>query len=218
MSNPRALQDRHSREMDRASVATDLWEKIRPLPGVATMPQRLRQVQRATVGMMVAHLGVAAFIFGVTMVRTYEVERDVKMKLGDTTTVSGYTFTFLGVRDIEGPNYVAAQGQVKVTAEGSDKTVVEMYPEKRVYRVQRNPMTEAAITTGLLRDLYVSLGEPVDNNEAWIVRIYVKPFVDWIWGGCFIMALGGLLAATDRRYRRKVPATAAQNAAEGVSA
>ena len=201
-----------------ASVATDLWEKIRPLPGVATMPQRLRQVQRATVGMMAAHLGVAAFIFGVTMVRTYEVERDVKMKLGDTTTVSGYTFTFLGVRDIEGPNYVAAQGQVKVTAEGSDKTVVEMYPEKRVYRVQRNPMTEAAITTGLLRDLYVSLGEPVDNNEAWIVRIYVKPFVDWIWGGCFIMALGGLLAATDRRYRRKVPATAAQNAAEGVSA
>jgi cytochrome c-type biogenesis protein CcmF len=185
-----------------ASVATDLWEKIRPLPGVATTGQRLRQVQRATVGMMVAHLGVAAFIFGVTMVRTYEVERDVKMKLGETTTVSGYTFTFLGVREVEGPNYVAAQGQVKVTAEGSDKTVVEMYPEKRVYRVQRNPMTEAAITTGLLRDLYVSLGEPVDNNEAWIVRIYVKPFIDWIWGGCLMMALGGALAASDRRYRR----------------
>jgi cytochrome c-type biogenesis protein CcmF len=120
---------------------------------------------------------------------------------------------------VQGPNYVAAQGMVKVTAEGSDKTIVEMFPEKRVYRVQRNPMTEAAITTGLMRDLYVSLGEPTDAAQStWIVRIYVKPFVDWIWGGCFIMALGGLLAATDRRYRRKVPASAAQNAAEGVSA
>ncbi|MDP4302176.1 heme lyase CcmF/NrfE family subunit [Leptothrix discophora] len=201
-----------------ASVATDLWEKIRPLPGVATMGQRLRQVQRATVGMMVAHLGVAAFIFGVTMVRTYEVERDVKMNLGDTTTVAGYTFTFLGVREVPGPNYTAVQGQIKVTHEGSDEKLTEMYPEKRVYRVQRNPMTEAAIEAGLARDLYVSLGEPVDNNDAWIVRIYVKPFVDWIWMGCFVMALGGLLAATDRRYRRKVAATAAQNAAEGVSA
>ncbi|MGY0194174.1 heme lyase CcmF/NrfE family subunit [Leptothrix sp. BB-4] len=201
-----------------ASVATDLWEKVRPLPGVATVGQRLRQLQRATLGMMVAHLGVAAFIFGVTMVRTYEVERDVKMRLGDTTTVSGYTFTFLGVREVPGPNYTAARGQIKVTREGSDEKVAEMYPEKRIYRVQRNPMTEAAIESGLARDLYVSLGEPVDDNEAWIVRVYVKPFVDWIWSGCFVMALGGLLAATDRRYRRKVPATAAQNAAEGVSA
>jgi len=201
-----------------ASVATDLWEKIRPLPGVATTGQRLRQVQRATVGMMVAHLGVAAFIFGVTMVRSYEVERDVKMKLGDTTTVAGYTFTFLGVREVPGPNYTAAQGQIKVSREGSDEKLTEMYPEKRIYRVQRNPMTEAAIEAGLARDLYVSLGEPVDNDEAWIVRVYVKPFVDWIWMGCFVMALGGLLAATDRRYRRKAAATAAQDVAEGVSA
>jgi cytochrome c-type biogenesis protein CcmF len=201
-----------------ASVATDLWEKVRPLPGVATTGQRLRQVQRATVGMMVAHLGVAAFIFGITMVRSYEVERDVKMKLGDTTTVSGYTFTFLGVREVPGPNYTAAQGQIKVTREGSDVPVAEMRPEKRIYRVQRNPMTEAAIEAGLARDLYVSLGEPVDNDEAWIVRVYVKPFVDWIWMGCFVMALGGLLAATDRRYRRKAAATSAQDIAEGVSA
>ena len=77
-----------------------------------------------------------------------------------------------------------------------------MSPEKRVYRVQQNPMTEAAIDVGLTRDLYVSLGEPVDG-DAWIVRVYVKPFIDWIWGGCLLMALGGLLAVTDRRYRSK---------------
>jgi cytochrome c-type biogenesis protein CcmF len=102
------------------------------------------------------------------------------------------------VRDLQGPNYVAAQGLVEVTRDG--KPVATMRPEKRVYRVQQNPMTEAAIDTGFTRDLYVSLGEPVDGG-AWIVRVYFKPFVDWIWGGCVLMALGGLLAASDRRYR-----------------
>ena len=161
---------------------------------------------RALVGMMVAHLGVAAFIFGVTMVRSYEIERDVKMNVGDTTQVRDYVFTFRGTRDIEGPNFQAAQGLIEVSRDG--KLVAELYPEKRAYRVQSNPMTEAAIDPGLTRDLYVSLGEPLDG-EAWIVRIYVKPFIDWIWGGCLIMAFGGLLAVTDRRYRLKATQDAA---------
>jgi cytochrome c-type biogenesis protein CcmF len=152
------------------------------------------------VGMMLAHLGVAAFAFGVSMVKTYEVERDVKMNVGDTTDIAGYRFTFRGVRDVQGPNYEAAQGLMEVSRDG--KVVVELRPEKRVYRVQRNPMTDAAISPGLTRDLYVSLGEPVDVN-AWIVRVYYKPFVDWIWGGCLMMALGGGLAVTDRRYRSR---------------
>jgi cytochrome c-type biogenesis protein CcmF len=198
------------------SVATDLWEKIRPLPGVATTRQRSAQLQRATIGMMVAHLGVAAFIFGVALVKGYEVERDVQMNLGDTTTVAGYTFTFLGVREIQGPNYGAAQGQIKVTKNG--QTVAEMHPEKRVYRVQRNPMTEAAIRSGFTGDLYVSLGEPVAGTDAWIVRIYVKPFVNWIWGGCFLMALGGVLAMTDRRYRRATREAAARAGLQGAQA
>jgi cytochrome c-type biogenesis protein CcmF len=203
------------------SVATDLWEKIRPLPGVATLGQRLRQLQRANVGMMVAHLGVAVFIFGVTLVKTYEVERDVKMNVGDSTTVAGYTFTFLGVKDLQGPNYSGAQGQVKVTREDDGSLVADMAPEKRIYRVQSNPMTEAAIDVGLTRDLYVSLGEPVDGGggkQAWIVRVYVKPFVDWIWGGCVFMALGGVLAMTDRRYRRRVQAEQGAAPAQGAAA
>ena len=88
-----------------------------------------------------------------------------------------------------------------------------MRPEKRVYRVQQNPMTEAAIATGLTRDLYVALGEPVDGQGAWIVRVYVKPFIDWIWGGCLVMAMGGLLAATDRRYRAKLRSEQARQSA-----
>jgi cytochrome c-type biogenesis protein CcmF len=179
------------------TVATDLWERVRPAQG-GDMLGRLRMLPRAMVGMMVAHLGIAAFAFGVSMVKTYEVERDVKMDLGDTTEVAGHVFTFRGVREVQGPNYVAAQGLVEVTRNG--KAVVTMRPEKRVYRVQQNPMTEAAIDTGFTRDLYVSLGEAV-GPSAWIVRVYFKPFVDWIWGGCVLMALGGMLAASDRRYR-----------------
>jgi cytochrome c-type biogenesis protein CcmF len=182
-----------------ASVATDLAERLRG----GNPFERAKLIPRAMVGMMVAHLGIAAFIIGVTMVRGHEVERDVKMEVGDSTEVRGFTFTFRGVRDVEGPNYVAARGTIEVSRDG--RKLRDMHPEKRLYRVQQNPMTEADIDTGLTRDLYVSLGEPVDGGKgAWIVRIYVKPFVDWIWGGCVLMALGGLLAATDRRYRAKV--------------
>jgi cytochrome c-type biogenesis protein CcmF len=166
---------------------------------------RAALLPRATVGMMVAHLGVAVFIFGVTLVKSYEVERDVKMGVGDTTTIENLVFTFRGVREVNGPNYRAAQALVEVT-QGGDK-VASMLPEKRVYRVQRNPMTEAAIRSGLTRDIYVSLGEQVEGG-AWIVRIYYKPFVDWIWGGALLMALGGVLAATDRRYRNRATASA----------
>jgi cytochrome c-type biogenesis protein CcmF len=184
-----------------ASVATDLVERIRPQGGLwSDAPRKLRQIPRALIGMMVAHLGVAAFCFGVVMVKTYELETDVKMHIGDSTSVRGYTFTFMGIREVPGPNYSAVRGQMQVTRDG--KAVATMYPEKRVYRVQQNPMTEAAIDAGVTRDLYVSLGEPVEDG-AWIVRVYVKPFIDWIWGGCLLMAFGGLFAVTDRRYRRK---------------
>lgn len=182
------------------SVVTDVWLRVRPAGGSwSDVPRRLRLLPRALVGMMLAHLGVAAFCFGVTMVKSYEVERDVKMTIGDSTTVNGYTFTFKGTRELEGPNYSIVRGLVDVTRDGKPVTVME--PEKRVYRVQQNPMTEAAISPGLTRDLYVSLGEP--EGDGWIVRVYVKPFIDWIWGGCLLMALGGLLAVTDRRYRQK---------------
>ncbi len=184
-----------------ATVATDWLERLKPAQGDTSRSfmTRCRQMPRTVVGMSVAHLGVAAFIAGVTMVKTYEVERDVRMDVGDTTEVGGFVFTFKGTRDVRGPNYVAARAWIDVSKNGEH--VTDMYPEKRIYRVQRNPMTEAAIHARLAGDLYVSLGEQVENTKAWVVRVYAKPFVDWIWGGCVLMALGGLIAATDRRYR-----------------
>ena len=182
-----------------ASVATDLWERLRPAGGMrASLLHRFNQVPRAIKGMMLAHLGIGVFIIGVTMVRTYEVERDVNMAIGDTAEIAGYTFTFQGARDVLGPNYRAAQGLITLSKNG--KEIAQMRPEKRIYRVQQNPMTEAAIRSRPMGDIYVSLGQAGEGN-SWVVRLYYKPFVTWIWGGCVLMALGGTLAASDRRYR-----------------
>jgi cytochrome c-type biogenesis protein CcmF len=172
---------------------------------VVNLRDRLRQqsvksLPRAYLGMLVAHLGVAMFIVGVTLVKGYESEQDVRMSPWDTIKAGSYVFRFDGIKEINGPNYVASRGSFTVSREG--KTVAVLEPEKRNYMVQSMPMTEAAISPGILRDLYVSLGEPV-GDVAWAVRIYIKPFAQWIWAGCLLMAFGGLLALTDRRYRRK---------------
>lgn len=156
---------------------------------------------RAQYGMLLAHVGVAVFVVGVTLVKGYESEKDVKLRVGESVELGGYSFKLEGVRSVPGPNYKAARGIVSVSRDG--KAISVLRPEKRVYTVQEMPMTEAAIEPGLLRDLYVSLGDPVEG-DAWLMRVHVKPFVDWIWGGCLVMALGGLLAASDRRYRVSV--------------
>ena len=159
-----------------------------------------RQQPRAWWGMVIAHLGVAVFVVGVTTVKTFEIERDVKMAPGDKLSVRNYAFRYDGVTEAKGPNYTAARATIVVTRNGNPDTT--LYPEKRLYFTQpNNPMTEAAIDTGLTGDVYVSLGEAVDDNGAWTVRVYYKPFVTWIWGGCVLMAIGGALAVSDRRYR-----------------
>jgi cytochrome c-type biogenesis protein CcmF len=150
-------------------------------------------------GMLVAHLGVAVFIVGVTMVNGYQTERDVKMSPGDTVTIGRYTFRFEGTAERQGPNFRAIRGTFDVAKDGV--SFEKLQPEKRVYASQRSmPMTEAAIDSGIFGDLYVSLGEALEG-QAWAVRVYRKPFITWIWFGCIIMALGGGLALSDRRYR-----------------
>ncbi|TNC99042.1 MAG: cytochrome c-type bioproteinis protein CcmF [Gallionellaceae bacterium] len=182
-------------------IITGALDLHRRMGNEGTLMQRLKTPTRSYYGMQLAHLGIAVFIIGVTMVKGYETERDVRMDVGDTVQAGGYEFRFDGVTEVQGANYVAAQGRVSVSKDG--KFVTELNPEKRNYNASGMPMTEAAIRTGLLRDLYVSLGEPIPDTEAWAVRVYIKPFVDWIWAGCFLMALGGILAITDRRYRIK---------------
>ncbi len=174
----------------------NLRERMAALPGRWT--DKLASQPSGYYGMLVAHWGVAVFIIGVTLVKGYEVERDLRMAVGDTVSVAGYTFRFEGAQNVKGPNYRAARGTVRVMR--GDREVAVLKPEKRAYNVSNTPMTEADISSGLFGDLYVSLGEPVEDG-AWSVRIYHKPFVTWIWGGCAIMALGGLLALADRRYR-----------------
>jgi cytochrome c-type biogenesis protein CcmF len=159
---------------------------------------RLASLPRGYWGMLAAHFGVGVFIVGVTLVRGFETEKDVRMQVGDTVEIGGYTFLLEGLDKVNGPNYESTRGHVQVTRNGRD--VALLHPEKRFYPVQQMPMTEAAIDSGFTRDLYVSLGEPVGDG-AWVVRVYHKPFVDWIWGGAFLMALGGVIAVSDRRYR-----------------
>jgi len=161
-------------------------------------------------GMQIAHFGLAVSILGVAFVKHYEAERDVRMAPGDTTVVGGHSFKLIGVSERQGPNFIAMVGEVELSRDG--KFIRTLRPEKRQYSTSGMPMTETAIDTGFFRDLYVSLGEPLDGG-AWAVRVYYKPLVDWIWGGALLMALGGILAASDRRYRlRKREALAAEGA------
>jgi cytochrome c-type biogenesis protein CcmF len=172
-------------------------DRVKTTKGQASVWRKLSTQSRSYYGMQLAHLGVAVFIVGVTLVTGYQAEQDVRMSAGDNVSVGGYDFRLNGIREVAGPNYRAVRAEIDISQNGS--LLRTMYPEKRSYLASGNSMTETAIDTGLFRDLYISLGEPVDNN-AWSVRVHYKPFVTWIWGGALLMALGGGLAVSDRRY------------------
>jgi cytochrome c-type biogenesis protein CcmF len=150
-------------------------------------------------GMILAHLGVAAFVIGVALTKTYSVEKDLRVERGKPFEVAGYTFVFSELNKVKGANYVADQAVVNVSYQG--RPIAVLHPEKRNYTVRTMPMTEAAIHATLFRDVYIALGEELENN-AWAVRVYYKPFVRWIWLGALLMALGGIIAALDERYRK----------------
>jgi cytochrome c-type biogenesis protein CcmF len=175
-----------------------LWLRVKGQP-LAQWGQRLRTQTGSWYGMLLAHAGVGVFVIGVTLVGGYQTEQDLRMEVGSTAEAGGHSFKLVGLRDVRGPNYQAVRATFEVSKNG--RLVDTLYPEKRVYTVSRMPMTEVSIDRGVLRDLYVSMGEPLDGGKAWSVRLYVKPFVNWIWGGCVLMALGGMLALADRRYR-----------------
>ncbi|MEJ1248955.1 heme lyase CcmF/NrfE family subunit [Denitratimonas tolerans] len=173
-------------------VALYAIQRIRQMPAGRRFPPEM-------LGMLLAHTGVAVFIVGALVVETVGVEKDVAVSPGQVTEVRGYEFRFDGVSHKVGPNYEADRGTVTVTAKG--RQIAVLHPEKRAYASGGQVMTEAAIAPGLFRDLYVALGEPL-GAENWALRIYVKPFVRWIWLGALMMMLGGFIAAADRRFRR----------------
>jgi cytochrome c-type biogenesis protein CcmF len=173
---------------------------------------RLSSLTRSFWGMQLAHFGMAVGVAGITVVANYQEERDVRMNIGDHTELAGYTFTFQGTTEHQGPNYRAARGTVEVSKNG--KKLYELHPEKRIYNASGMPMTEASIQPALFDDIYVALGEPLDEQaQTWAVRVFHKPFINWLWLGALFMVIGGFLAAADRRYRIAVKAAAPAGAA-----
>ncbi len=190
----------------------DLWLKVRTAKaGILAGWQRLSAGYR---GMQVAHFGFVMMLVGIAFVTAFDLEKDVRLAPGESALVEGYTFRFDEVKTVKGPNYLSTKGVFSVYY--GDELVSVLHPEKRQYRVQTSVMTEAAIDAGFWRDLYVALGEPLDDR-SWAVRLYYKPLMRWVWLGSLIMAIGGMIALTDRRYRLPVrqPVSAGQAAAEG---
>ena len=162
----------------------------------------IKRLKPAYYGMHLAHLGLAVTMIGISISAGYSVQQDLKMGPGDRVALGDYQFRFDGVQQVQGPNYLSDYGTVMIYKNG--RQIARLHPEKRVYTVQNMPMTEVGIDAGVTRDLYVALGEPLDDQGNWAVRLHIKPFVRWIWGGSVLMALGGLLATSDRRYRVRV--------------
>jgi cytochrome c-type biogenesis protein CcmF len=158
----------------------------------------IKALPRGFWGMQIAHFGLAWVVAGIALVSAYQTERNVQMHVGDTVTVGSYTLAFQGVSEHEGPNYHAVRGTLDVTTNG--KPAFVLHPEKRVYNASGQPMTEAAIDYGAFRDVYAALGESL-GGDAWTVRVFLKPFVGWLWVAGGLLAFGGALAASDRRYR-----------------
>lgn len=172
----------------------------------------LTKLGRSHWGMILGHLGFAVTLVGIAAVSQYEVERDVRLAPGEAVVVQGYEFRFDLLSQQQGPNYITDHAEFSVWRDG--RKVADLVTEKRFYTVQRISMTEVGLDAGFTRDLYVALGEPLDDNsQAWAVRIYVKPLVRWIWLGAILMALGGALAMSDKRYRSQRRAAAQEASA-----
>ena len=193
------------------TMVKDMFNKTR---NASSLWRGLLRLQPAYFGMHLAHLGLAVTIVGVVISSGYSTQRDLRMAPGDRVSLGDYQFRFDGVGTQDGPNYQSEYGSVAVYEDGRQITV--LHPEKRLYTAQGMPMTEAAIDPGFTRDIYVALGEPLGSDGSWALRLHVKPFVRWIWLGAILMALGGVLAVSDRRYRAKVRKAVSYRASEEV--
>ena len=197
-----------------AGAAVDLWQRTGQGREIAAKFGRLTRVPRADWGKALAHAGLGITFIGVGALVTYQIEDIRVAQIGEEFDVGAYHLTVRDVREVQGPNYISTMAFVEVAKDG--RIVDLLTPEKRIYPVAGMPTTEAGIDSGFTRDVYVALGDP-QLDGGWAVRTWIKPFANWIWGGAIIMALGGALSLTDRRYR--VAAGAARDrAAVGVPA
>jgi cytochrome c-type biogenesis protein CcmF len=189
--------------------ALGLWVIYSALREPLSRLRHGHSLSAAVLGMAIAHFGVGMFVVGVTMVEGFKIEKDVALRPGQSGMVGDYQLTFVDAREVQGPNYSAVEAHIAVSRDG--QPVTQLRSQKRTYRVQTSPMTEAGIEVGWTRDLFVALGDDLGDG-AWSMHVRYKPMIRYIWLGAFLMALGGLLAASDRRYRREratEPATGA---------
>ncbi|MBG7610592.1 MAG: heme lyase CcmF/NrfE family subunit [Anaerolineae bacterium] len=191
---------------DKLNVATGLglagalWVALTTLKELFERITKKLKLSLSYIGMVVAHLGIAVFVVGVTVTTTYSEEKDLRMVPGSSYNISGYEFRFQGVRKVNGPNYIADEAIIEVWRDGEKSG--DLLPQKRIYSGKGNPMTDASIDKTLFRDLYAALGEELEGG-AWSMRVYYKPMIRWIWLGCLFMTFGGILAVSDKRYRQK---------------
>jgi len=199
------------------AASAALWlERLREVGDATSMPwlARIRALPAGFYGMLLAHTGIGVFTIGVACVNTLEIEADRAVALGETMVLGDYQFKLVALRAADGPNYQATRGEVEVSRDGTKQFT--LWPEKRIYASQDSIMTEADIDSGLTRDVYVSLGELLPDGR-WTIKAWIKPFIDWIWAGCFMMAAGGFAAIADRRYRaaRRSARASARSAVAG---
>jgi len=187
-----------------SALFADLIHRLR---NANSLVSGLKKISLSYYAMAIAHLGIAVTLIGVSLTSIYSIERDLRMEEHQAVNLMGYEFTLQSLQKVKGPNYIADEAFITVTHNGN--ALDDMRPQKRRYYARGNLMTEVALDTGLFRDIYVAMGEPVDD-KAWAVRVHIKPFVRWIWLGALMMAFGAVLAVADKRYRKKNPASETQ--------
>jgi cytochrome c-type biogenesis protein CcmF len=210
---PTALYGWHS-ILSSVGIIVALWVGASALIEPIERWRKGHSLPASVIGMSVAHFGLALFILGATTVESYKEEKDLSLGPGQSTEVSGFTFTLNSFRNVAGPNYAAVESEVAISRNG--RQVATLYPQKRTYRVQRNPMTESGIDVTWGRDLFVAMGEPLGNG-SWSLRLQYKPMVRFIWLGALVIAIGGFIAVCDRRYRQRIAAEASSPAEAGTS-
>ena len=188
-------------------LAGALWVALTTLKDLLSRLTHSLKLPLSYMGMIMAHFGVAVFVAGVTVTMTYSEEKDLRMEPGSSYNISGYEFRFQGTRKVQGPNYIADEGVIEIWSDGEKSG--ELLPQKRTYSGKSNPMTDASIDKTFTRDLHAALGEELESG-AWSMRVYYKPLIRWIWLGCILMTVGGVLAVSDRRYRQSVKQTSAK--------
>jgi cytochrome c-type biogenesis protein CcmF len=201
--------------LSSVGIVAGLWVAFSSLIEPVSRLRKGHSLSASVIGMCVAHFGLAMFVIGATTVESYKREADLSLRPGESLQHAGFDFKMTGLRDVAGPNYDAIEAEIVVSRDGREVTV--LHPQKRTYRVQTNPMTEAGIDGRWNRDIFVAMGEPLGDG-AWSLRLQYKPMIRFIWLGAFVIALGGFISVCDRRYRQRAVAEAPDAAAVAARA